>query len=329
MKIGILCGIAASAQRKAEVYQEAILAAGHSVNIFSRGPIGFQTELVHVEPNLQKLGREADHIDCDFYIGCNDNLGDLVTLLNKSRNMPHIPLGATDKTNLDKLSDKLQPIPSWDHLDKVPNDIPIFVKPSSGSGSVGGEPWSYKKFESKRQFVEWLDTIDGGWHRFEYAQEHVGVLGRSVFQQYIENNGFMYMHYMNDGTPKLWMESFCHEPRYSPTWNKIHSDDAYDFTHNVPWGTFCSFQAFPNPNGKPYVFDFNVRVGAYWTTLFEHLSPDFFKTYFDNLLNNKQGQYEYKCTEFVMDENGPEHLKVEVIDFPASGVNSRQALILK
>jgi hypothetical protein len=332
MDVGILCGVARSAQRKAVLFYDAILAVGHNPTIFSRGPMDDQGCEVLIEPSIEKFAALAEAMNLDFYIGCTDSLGDIVSSLNAQRGYDVIPPNAAHKSNLGKLSSKLVDIPTWAEIDEVPTDIPIFVKPANGSGSKGGDPWTYAKFDSIDAFKNYLtNELEGGAHRFEYAQEHTGVLGKCVFQQYIEADHSIYHHYLNDGTARHWMETKCMIPRQtSKTYFKVSNIDDYDFAHNLPFGTFGSFQAFPS-EPKPLIFDFNVRASAYWNVLHKFVCPDFFVTFFDNLLNKANRKYNFKCYEFVMDPDtdGSEALIALIEDFPISGVHKPYRIIMK
>jgi hypothetical protein len=330
MKIGILCGVARSAQSKALDYYHSIQTVGHTPIIFSRGPLHSEVPNVYVAPAINDLVALTVDKGIDFYIGCTDALGDAVTSLNTALGFECIPLEATHKSNLGRLSDKLKDIPTWQEMDAVPEGLPIIIKPANGSGSMGGDPWAYQHYDSIGAFKKYLETeFENGHSKFDYAQNHTGVLGRYVFQEYIDNEGYLYHHYMNDGTPKHWMETFCQAPRPdTPTYNKITDFDAFDFAHHFPYGTFGSFQAFP-AEPLPRVFDFNVRAGAFWTTLHKYICPNFFIAYFDNLLNKANHKYDWQCQEFIMDPNVTTGLVVTIEDFPASGIHAPHGLILK
>lgn len=329
MKIGILCGAAASAQSKARDYYNAIKEVGHEAIIFSRAPMALAYV---VEPSIDGLTHLADATELDFYIGCTDALGDSITILNSVRGWPTIPLGATHKAKLGRLSDRLSAITTWNSVDEVPANVPIIVKPINGSGSKGGDPWAYAQYDSIDAFLKYMtNTFPEGIKRFEYAQNNIGVLGEYVFQEFIENDGYFYHHYMNDGTAKRWMETFCTGPadRYK-TFNKFTDVDDFNFADNLPFGTFGSFQGF-DANPLPYIFDFNVRCSAFWTTLHHVICPDFFTTYFDNLLNKKNGKYEYSCEEFIVDPDTThnEGILIAVQDFPQSGTHAMHRIIMK
>lgn len=332
MKIGILCGVAASATQQAIRYFDAIHTVGHEATIFTKGIIQLdhysQTVYCHDNDEMKQL---AHNSDCEFFIACNDNLGDLTTWLNVQRGKPGIKDGATHKVNVGTLSDKLQGIPSWNEIGDIPKGIPIFVKPNNGSGSKGGNDWNYQHYESVDHLQDYIDTqLNGGASRFEYAQANPLSLGKSVFQQYIPNEGWIYHHYLNDGVAKHWMKSFCQAPNPdAPAFNIITDIDAFDFAHHLTWGTGGSFQAFPNKNGKPYIFDFNVRFSAYWASVYKVICPDFFETFFDNLLNGKQNKYNFITDRFTIDPYGPEDSKIVITDYPSSGIHSSQSIIFK
>jgi hypothetical protein len=328
MKIGIIAGVAKSAQRQAQIFEKSIAAGGHTSQVFARTNIGmsFESSVVY-ETDVTKLVSIADQSDCEFFVTCNDNLGDHISALNAKRSFDVIPPSSTHKTNLAKLSNKLQAIPSWDHIEDVPKDIPIFVKPISGSGSKGGDAWSYKRFDSIDSFTHWLvHDLDGGVQRFEYAQVHTGVLGRSIFQQYINREDWLYHHYLNDGVAKHWMASICYAPiPNKPCWNKITNVDPFDFTSNIAFGTQCSIQAFDNT--PPMLFDFNVRISAYWNSVYQYFCPDFYDVYFGNLLNKSQDKPNFICEEFNInpDLNGPGKIMV-IEDYPSSGLHTEYRL---
>lgn len=328
MKIGILAGVAKSAQRQAQIFERSIALAGHTSKVFARENIGMELSNVIFEKDVQILSELADHSDCDFFITCNDNLGDYVASLNASRGHQVIPVSATHKTNLGKLSTKLQPIPSWNSIDEVPEDLPIFVKPIHGSGSKGGEYWSYKQFDSIAAFKKYLEVdIENGMARFLIAQSNPGVLGKSIFQQYIAREDWLYHHYVNDGTAKHWMESICYAPiPGKPCWNRFTNVDPFDFTHNIARGTMCSIQAFDEAK-PPMLFDFNVRVSAYWNSIYAYFCPDFYNVFFGNLLNGSQDKLEFICEEFNIapDLNGPGEIMV-IEDYPSSGIDERYRL---
>jgi hypothetical protein len=330
MKIGILCGTARSAQRKAVLYYDAIRTVGHSPLIISRSPIPDQGLNVVVASSVHDVIAATYEANQDFYIGCTDSLGDIVSTANHDRGYPVIPVNAAHKGNLGKLSPKLVEIPTWASIDEVPKGMPIFVKPATGSGSKGGDPWTYSKFDSIDAFTSYLLEMDGGLHRFEYAQAHPGVLGKCIFQEYVEADHSIYHHYLNDGTARHWMETKCVIPRdTSKTYFKISNQDDYEFAHNIPFGTFGSFQAYPGT--PPKIFDFNVRCSAYWNILHRYVCPDFFITFFDNLLNKANRQYEFKCQEFVMDPDtsGDKGFIAMIEDFPVSGTHKPYRIIMK
>jgi hypothetical protein len=331
MKIGILCGVARSAQSKALDYYDAIQAVGHHPLIFSRGPLHRDVPNTFVAAAVPDLVALAKGRDIDFFIGCTDALGDAVSALNTELGHECIPLESTHKSNLGRLSDKLQDIPTWSELNEVPDGLPIIIKPANGSGSLGGDPWAYQRYDSIGHFRDYLrKELADGEHRFEWAQNHTGVLGRYVFQEFIENEGFMYHHYMNDGIAQHWMTTFCraHANANAPTHNTITNVDEFDFARHFPRGTFGSFQAFP-AEPLPRVFDFNVRAGAFWTTLHRYICPNFFLAYFDNLLNNADQKYDWQCNEFIIDPTATSGLIIKIEDFPFSGVHAPHGLILK
>jgi hypothetical protein len=332
MKIGILCGTAQSAQRKALAYYDAIIAVGHEPTIFARAPLYRNTARTIVASTVAGLERAAAHGNLDFYIGCTDALGDSVANLNVARGYPVIPHHATHKDKLGRLSTKLDDIPTWAHIDEVPNGIPIMVKTVNGSGSIGGDPWAYARYDSIEAFKNYLtNELESGIQRFEYAQQHPGILGAYVFQQLIITDHYIYHHYLNDGTARHWMETKCDIPRSSSkTHFKISDVDAFDFAHNLPFGTFGSFQAFPAVP-KPLIFDFNVRASAYWNVLHQYVCPDFFLTYFDNLLNKVNRKYEWKCDEFVMDPDtsNEQGFLLTIEDFPTTGTHRPYRIIMK
>lgn len=330
MRIGIFCGVARSAQSKALDYYDAINVVGHTPIVFSRGPLPREVPNTFVASSISDLVTLARGQRIDFCIGCTDALGDAVTLLNTELGYECIPLEATHKAKLGGLSPKLKEIPTWHEIDEVPEGLPIIIKPAHGSGSMGGDPWAYQRYDSITAFKQFLEKeLENGIGKFEYAQSHTGVLGRYVFQEFVENEGFMYHHYMNDGTAQHWMETFCQAPKLdTPTYNKITNIDAFDFAHHFPFGTFGSFQAFP-AEPLPRVFDFNVRASGFWTTLHRYICPNFFVAYFDNLLNKASSKYDWKCDEYIMKPYPTSGFIITVEDYPASGLHTQQELILK
>lgn len=333
MKIGILTGVAKSAIHKATIFGESIQLVGHQVEYFAKALFATNSKISCGSTN-EEIFQLALKSDCDFFMGCNDNLGTYVSMLNRRLGWNVIPENAADKTNLKNLTSKLQEIRSWEDMNEVPENIEIFVKPLSGSGSIGGDEWCYKRFNNIKAFKEYLEyKVDGGMERFNYAQNHLGALGKSVFQEYVHSDGFLYHHYLNDGTATQWLESYCYAPSPDkPCFNKVVFEDAYDFTKNVSIGTMCSFQAFPDL--PPKIFDFNVRCSAYWTSIYPHVCPDFFNTFFNNFLNSKAEKYDFKFTEFTMWPDNLENVnksgvKLIIGDYPAGGLDLPYILELK
>jgi len=332
MKIGILCGTARSAQRKASLFSNAIERVGHTPQIFSRGPLYFPDSTALYSNNIERLVELGSQSNCDFFIGCNDNLGNAISILNSLLDYETIPLNAVHKSYLGSLSPKLDGIPSWRTIEDVPKNMPIIVKSVYGSGSKGGDPWAYETYNSIDDFTNYLmRDVDEGLARFYYAQKNPGTLGTYIFQQYIESDHSIYHHYLNDGTSRHWMETKCMIPRAtSKTYFKITDVDNYDFAHNLTFGTLGSFQAFPT-KANPLIFDFNVRSSAYWNILHEYICPNFFDAYFDRLLNKSEQRYNWQCDEFVMEPEQSESsgLRIQIEDFPTSGTNGFYNITMK
>jgi hypothetical protein len=296
-----VCGVNQMSQRKALEYFDAIHEVGHTAIIFSRGQYNF-IRLNTVCATKEIMFDTAIRSNAEFFITCNDNLAGIVAELNKHRNKPFLPGDYALKSNLGKFKHSIPLIETWETLDEVPNNIPIFIKPNNGSGGVAniiddlesdGDPWTYKKFNSKDHFIHFLIN-KGGLHRFEYAQNNPGSMGKYVIQEYIEHEEFMNYNYLNDGISKLF--SYIKMKRdyksHPYTWIVNSEIDEWEFAQNGTWGTFLMMQTLLSPSG-PKINDINLRCSALLPIFHKVVCPNFYTNFFNNLLNNKQERYEW------------------------------------
>lgn len=298
MKIGILSGYSTVAQFKTKNFYNSIKKVGHDAVIFCRAPMEY--DIPHfVCPSLNEMYAAANNSDCEFFITSTDAIGDILSKLNKSRNKPYFIEGANHKDKLNLLSHNLDIIKSWDNIEDIPDDIPIFIKPIMGSGSEGGDPWAYKQFDSKQHFLDSLKDI-GGIRRFNYAQQNTGWMGKYVFQEYLPHDHVIVRWYLNDGIPMAFGRLDLPAPyaEKAITYH-INFEDDFDFCQNVPWGTLTSIQAIPTA-GTPKINDFNLRCAASWTVTYGVVCPNFYDTYFNNLLNTSRTKYDFKCKSFTL-----------------------------
>jgi hypothetical protein len=298
MRIGILSGYSRVAQLKAKNFYDSIKKVGHDATVFCRAPMSY--EIPHyVAPTLQEMWNLAYKSDCEFFMTTTDAIGDILSRLNQSRNKPYFPEGSNHKDKLHLLTHDLDSIQSWNTIDDVPDKVPIFIKPNMGSGSEGGDPWAYKKYDSKEHFIESLKDI-GGLRRFNYAQANAGWMGQYVFQEYLPHDYVQVRWYLNDGIPMSFVRLNLPAPYADKVITyHIDFDDDFKFAHNSLWGTLTSVQAIPTKN-KSKINDFNLRCAASWTVTFQKVCPNFYDAYFNNLLNPARINYEFKCKSFTL-----------------------------
>lgn len=305
MIIGVLCGLNKTSQRKAQEYYDAIHEVGHKAIIFSRG--NFEFNRPHkICPTKDIMLTECVHSEAEFFMACTDNLVNLVSELNKQRNKPYLQKDYILKSNLGKFKHKINTISTWEHLDDVPNNLPIFIKPNNGAGGVAnivddlpseGDPWSYKKFKSKDDFIKFLSD-KGGLPRFLHAQQNPGWMGKYIIQEYIDHEDFINYNYLNDGIPQAFSYiNFKREYKKNLyTWY-VNSQDGWDFAQNGPWGSFYMMQVLLSQHG-PKINDFNLRCSSLIPIFYKLVCPNFYINYFNNLLNHKQEKYNWKVSSW-------------------------------
>jgi hypothetical protein len=299
MIIGILCGLNKISQKKALEYYEAIHEVGHQAIIFSRPPFIFDRPHL-VCDTKDSMFDAAYNSNAEFFMLCNDNLGDIVSRLNQDRGMPFTPIGASLKTNLKNLDHSFDYIETWENLDEVPPNTEIFIKPNNGSGGVPGadegDPWSYKMFESKDAFIKSLENY-GGLHRFNFSQENAGWMGKYIFQEYIKHDYVISHHFLNDGVSMPFSRiDLPINYKITPYKWKINSGDDFNFAKNTRWGSFSIFQALPTES-IPKITDYNLRCPALLSIFYKIACPGFYTTFFDNLLNKQRNEYLWKASE--------------------------------
>lgn len=296
-----MCGFNQTSQRKAQEYYDAIHEVGHNAILFTRGKFDFGRPHI-VCPSKDSMLDEAKKSDAEFFMACTDSLVGIVGLLNQQRNKPFFPSDNILKSNLGNLKHNIPLIQTWENLDDVPNDIPIFIKPNNGAGGIAnttddlpseGDPWTYKRFSSKDHFVNFIKD-KGGLKRFFHSQMNPGSLGKYVIQEYIDHEEFVNYNYLNDGVSQHFSYIVFKRDRKSHkyTW-VVDYNDEWDFAQNGPWGTFYMMQVLMSPQG-PKINDFNLRCSALIPIFYKLVCPSFYSTYFNNLLNNRQEKYDWK-----------------------------------
>lgn len=337
MRVGIVCGVSASSIKKAKIYQEAIYAVGHTPIVFTRAPkTDFLEGLVFSANTVGGLIFYAESQVCDLYITCNDSLSELVARFNSNVGWPTLDGKAHFKDNLQNLSTEISTPKTvrWDDLDSLHQDVEIFIKPVSGSGTSAFHSWAYKKFASVKVFRQYLkdESLEGDW---DHANKSPGLLGEYVVQEFVDNKCYEYIQALNDGVAKTWFTATV-----NPAVNTFHVAAKLDFSakdygllKNVLPGNFSGFQYFGGFE-KPLVFDFNTRYGSHWTYLYPHIFPNFFYTFFNNLLNKKQDRYNPKYNEFqiVLNDTGVKSSNNSIFvfaeDFPFGGLKAVSEIIL-
>lgn len=303
MIIGILCGQSKISQRRAIEYYDAINEVGHAASIFSRTPLIFNRPH-RIFSSKEAMFNAAKNSNCEFFMACTDALGDIISQLNQLRGKPFFPPNASHKDNLHCLNHGWDNIKTWKTLDEVPDDIPIFIKPINGSGGLingdrGGDPWSYVNFNSKKDFFQFIENY-GGIRRFHLAQLNKGWMGEYIFQEYIPHEYIITRMFMNDGSPSQVITfNLPHNWTKVPLVYNVDNIDDLNFANNIPWGTFTSLQALPTA-ALPKVNDFNIRCVSTWSIVYKLVCPNFYTAFFNNLLNFKNTQYNFKYSSYTI-----------------------------
>lgn len=324
MKVGIVCGLAESAKLKASQFYDGILAAGHEAKILTRVNLGQQNQILYKD-NYQLL-RDSRVDDIDFFISCAETATEVVAQLNEERGFKSFDKKSASKARLHKLSSKFDGIECWKTLEKVPANTPIFIKPEYGTGSIAGAPWAYKAYQSVDHFKSWLKASfpDGtdGIGAWKHAQKYPGLFGRYIIQRLESTKNMMGISILNDGESTPWLQyEFDNYAKGEKLTSTIvyGSKYSYGLEKHVPPGHFSAFQYTLREDKKPLMFDFNMRLGAYWSSIYHLICPDFYTIFFNNFLNQQREKYSFLHHKFLMTrdyDNKEKGVIIRISDYP-------------
>lgn len=333
--VPIYCGAAITTQHKANLYARSIEKAGHRAYIYCKGKfLAPRKSLVQefsqvsemIDKSLMDLSirsHDDDYMPMGFI--CNDWIFNEVNFRVNSLPGQSYAFDISDKSNIDKVVENtnLDYVRTWLNLEEVPNDIAIYIKPSHGSGTSGGNPWSYTRHDSKKEFLKFL-SHQGLLDAFSNYQMRPGLLGAYVIQEYIDTSNVIYHHYLNDqfksqgNHGRQWMSGAMRmNSNHTCTYMRcrVDSEDTFNFASKMSAPIMSAIQAVQN-NGRMKVFDFNVRSSGVWAYIHKFICPTFFDTYFDNLLNKVQNSYKFDFTEFEYSVNRDEVELDNVVEIP-------------
>lgn len=299
------------------------------------GPDGKEAMCNKAWKDLFIRTHDDDYMPMGFI--CNDWLFNVVNSTMNRHTGQSYSFDVSDKAHLCEVVEgsKLDYVRTWVDLDDVPDDLPIYLKPSHGSGTSGGNPWSYTQHDSKKDFLKFLQS-NGLYDAFQNYQMRPGLLGAYVIQEYIDTSNVIYHHYLNDQFTKYskvgkqWLSGEMRmNANHTCTYMrcKVDYDDVFDFTPKLTAPIMAAIQAIKH-DGRVKVFDFNVRSSGVWAYIHKYVCPTFFDTYFDNLLNKNQNPYKFEFNEFEYALNREEValgnvVELEMDDYPQGGQRNK------